>query len=109
MNLMLPGRPDDEGYTSSIWNGIMKFYNGSLIVAQARKTNTLYVMNARLGYGEVNVGVETVGELWHRRLYHMSQKGMRKVAEDNLISKVRNVQFKKCTDCLAGKQNQTTF
>ena len=49
------------------------------------------------------------GELWHKRLCHMSQKEMRKLAEDNLIPEVKNVQLEKCTDCLAGKQNRTSF
>ena len=51
------GRLDDEGYTGSIRNGVMKFCKGSLIVARARKTNTLYLMHARLCRNEVNVAV----------------------------------------------------
>ena len=39
----------------------------------------------------------------------MSQKGMRRLAEDNLILEVKHVQLEKCIDCLAGKQNQTSF
>ena len=39
----------------------------------------------------------------------MSQKGMQRLAEDNLISEVKNVQLEKCTDCLADKQNRTSF
>ena len=45
------GRLDDEGYTGSIRNGSMKFSKGSLIVARARKVNTLYLMNA--GYARI--------------------------------------------------------
>ena len=109
LNLISVGRLDDEGYTGSIRNGVMKFCKGSLIVAGARKTNTLYLMHARLCRGEANVAADTVGELWHRRLCHMSQKGMRKLADDNLAPEVKNVQLEKCTDCLSGKQNRTSF
>ena len=55
---------DDEGYTSIIRNDIMKFYKGSLIMAQARKTNTLYLMHAWICRSEVNMAIDTVGELW---------------------------------------------
>ena len=48
LNLISAGRLDDEGYTGSIRSGVMKFSKGSLIVARARKVNTLYLMNARL-------------------------------------------------------------
>ena len=58
---------------------------------------------------EVNVAVDTAGELWHKRLWHMSEKGMRRLADDNLIPEVKNVELENCTDCLAGKQNQPSF
>ena len=59
-------------------------------MARARKVNTLYMMNARLCPEEVNVASDTVGELWHKRLCHMSEKGMKRLADDNLIP-VKNV------------------
>ena len=76
LNLISASRLDDEGYMDSIWNGIMNFYIGSLIKVRAWKTNTLYVMHARLCRGEVNLVAQMVDELWHTRLCHMSQKGM---------------------------------
>ena len=36
-------------------------------------------------------------------------EGMWRLAEDNLIPEVKNVQLEKCTDCLADKQNRTSF
>ena len=76
LNLISAGRLDDEGYTGTIQNGAMKFSKGILIVARARKFNTLYLMNARLCPEDVNVASETVGELWHKRLCHMRVKLM---------------------------------
>src|SRR5512137_3037430 len=108
LNLISADRLDDEGYTGSIQNGVMKFSKGSLIVARARKVNTLYLMNARLCPEELNVAADTAGELWHKRLCHMSEKGMKRLAEDKLIP-VKHVHLGKCTDCLAGKQNRTSF
>ena len=108
LNLISAGRLDDEGYTGSIQNSAMKFSNGSLIMPLARKVNTLYLMNARLCPEEVSVASDTAGELWHKRLCHMSVKGMKRLADDNLIP-VKNVHLERCTDCLAGKQNRTSF
>ena len=92
LNLISSGRLDDEGYTGSIRNGVMKFSKGSLIMAPARKVNTLYLMNARLCPEELNVAADTAGELWHKRLSHMSEKGMKRLADDNLIP-VKNASF----------------
>ena len=33
----------------------------------------------------MNVAADTAGELWHKRLCHMSMKGMKRLADDNLI------------------------
>ena len=84
--------------------GSMKFSKGSLIVAWARNVNTLYLMNARLCPEEVNVAADTAGELWHKRLCHMSMKGMKRLVDDNLIP-VKDVHLESGTDCLASKQN----
>ena len=67
-------------------------------------SDTLYLMNARLCPEEVNIASDTAGELWHKRLCHMSVKGMKRLADDNPIP-VKNVHLERCTDCLAGKQN----
>ena len=103
LNLMSVGRLDNEGYKGSIENGTMKFYKGNLIVARARKINTLYLMHAGICREEVTVAADNAGELSHKRLCHMSQKGMWRLPEDNLIPEVKDVQLEKCTDCLAGK------
>ena len=39
----------------------------------------------------------------------MSPKGIRRLAEDNLILEVKNTQLERCIDCLAGKQNRPSF
>ena len=63
LNLISAGRLDDEGYTGSIWSGVMKFNKGSLIVTRARKINTLYLMHARIWWEEVSVAVYNASEL----------------------------------------------
>ena len=55
------------------------------------------------------MAADTAGELWHKRLCHMSEKGMRKLAADYLIPGVKNVHLDKCAYCLAGKKNRTSF
>ena len=89
MNLISVNQLDDEGHEGSIRNDTTKFYKGSVIVVGAQKINTLYLMHAHICREEVNVAVDTIGELWHKRLCHMSQKGIHGLVDDNLILKVR--------------------
>ena len=63
LSLISTGQLDDEGYTGSIRNGVMKFSKGSLIVARAWNINTLYLMHAQICQEEVNVVSDNAGEL----------------------------------------------
>ena len=104
------GRLDDEGYSGNFRNGTWKFYKGNLIVARARKQNTLNVMYAQVSQNEANiVPGTTVGELWHKRLCHMSQKGMQMLVEKDLMPKMKNMHLDKCVDSLADKKNRAAF
>ena len=109
LNLISVGRFDDEGYSGSFHNGTWKFSKGSLIVARGQKQNTMYVMHERLCRDEANVVADSDGELWHKRLGHMSERGMHMLVEKDLLLEVKGIHLEKCVDCLAGKQNRAAF
>ncbi|GKB76256.1 putative RNA-directed DNA polymerase [Tanacetum coccineum] len=48
-------------------------------------------------------------ELWHKRLGHMSEKGMSILSKKNVLSGVHDINLKKCSHCLAGKQTRLAF
>ena len=50
-------------------------------MAQAQKRNALYVMHAKLCRDEANIVGDSNGKLWHRRLRHMSERGMHILVE----------------------------
>ena len=52
-------------------------------------------MHAQLNQTKVNVAADIAGELWHKRLCHMSQKGMQMLAEKELVSDVKRVHLEK--------------
>ena len=47
--------------------------------------------------------------VWYKRLGHMSEKGMSLLSKRNVLSGVHDVHLKKCSHCLAGKQNRVSF
>ena len=76
-------------------------------MAHPQKQNTLYVMHARLCQDEANVVADLDGELWHKRLGHMNERGMHILAKKDLLLEVKGIHLEKCVDCLVGKQNIT--
>ena len=61
-------------------------------------TNTLYLTHGQVCQKEVNVAAGTTGELWHKRLCHMSQKGMQMLAKKELLLELKKVHLDKCAD-----------
>ena len=67
------------------------------------------MMHVRVCKSEANVAADSSGEIWHKRLGHMSEKGMHILADKKLLSEAKGVHLDKCVDCLVGKQNKTAF
>ncbi|KAG8365142.1 hypothetical protein BUALT_Bualt18G0073600 [Buddleja alternifolia] len=110
LNIISTGKLDDDGYVSHFGEGKWKLTKGSLITAKGKKKNSLYLMQAKLSNGEVNAAVNNSSiELWHKRLGHLSQKGMQLLAKKKLLPDVSGIELQTCVDCLAGKQHRVAF
>ncbi|KAG8364646.1 hypothetical protein BUALT_Bualt18G0019000 [Buddleja alternifolia] len=110
LNIISTGKLDDDGYVSNFGEGKWKLTKGSLITAKGKKKNSLYLMQAKLSNGDVNAAVNNSSiELWHKRLGHLSQKGMQLLAKKKLLPDVNGIELQTCVDCLAGKQHRVAF
>lgn len=110
LNLIYAGKLDDEGYCNTFSNGQWKLTKGVMVVARGNKHSSLYILQARLSKCVINaVTDELTVELWHKRLAHMSEKGLSVLAKKNLLSGMNDAHLRRCTHCLAGKQNKVSF
>jgi hypothetical protein len=81
-----------------------------MIVAKGNMTSVLYHVHAKISTPCVNVlQKEDVCALWHKRLEHMSEKGITVVVKKILLRGVKGVHIKKYSGCLAGKQHGVAF
>ncbi|KAK8524988.1 hypothetical protein V6N12_029838 [Hibiscus sabdariffa] len=110
LNLISAGKLDDEGFCNTFSDGQWKLTKGSLVVARGKKNSNLYLMQASTSRDAVNVTVnDSSTELWHKRLSHMSEKGLNCLAKKNQLSGLKNAILKNCAHCLAGKQRRVSF
>ena len=72
-----------------------KFFRANLIVARAKKHDTLYMMHAKLCKDKAKVAADSSGEIWYKRLGHMSERGMHIQADKKLLPKVKGVHLEK--------------
>ena len=47
--------------------------------------------------------------LWHRRLGHMSEKGMKMLLSKGKLPKLKSIDFDMCESCILGKQKNVSF
>ena len=89
LNVISTGLLDDDGY-NNFGDGIWKLTRGSLIVTRGKKCPKLYFTHPKISNNIVNC-VENIDmtDLWHKRLGHMSEKGMSLLSKRNVLSGVR--------------------
>ena len=59
--------------------------------------------------GEQTVVVDSDIELWHNRLDHMSEKGMKVLPSNKILPGLKCVNMDLCKICVYGKQKRVSF
>ena len=110
LNLISTGKLDDEAYNNNFSDGKWKLSKDSLVVAKGKKTCSLYTMQAKICKGVVNtLENDSSTDLWHRRLGHMSEKGLQVLSKKELLAGIKGTPLKTCVHCFHGKQNRISF
>ncbi|KAJ4721959.1 Retrovirus-related Pol polyprotein from transposon TNT 1-94 [Melia azedarach] len=110
LNLLSVSKLCDDGYDNNFSGDNWKLTKGVMVIASGKKYSNLYLTRVEIIEDVVHAaesGDET--ELWHKRLCHMSEKGLTELAKKSVLPGVKKVHLKKCTHCLAGKQNRVSF
>ena len=72
-------------------------------MACEKKTGTLYMTSSlRDTIAVANASTDT--SLWHRRLGHMSEKGMKMLLSKGKLLELNSIDFDMCESCILGKQ-----
>ncbi|RDY00871.1 hypothetical protein CR513_15887, partial [Mucuna pruriens] len=95
-NLISVHMLDDNGYDNHFGHGKWKL---------PKKISKLYWAKALVTKGSVNA-MDMKASLWHRRLSHISEKGLNCLAKKDMLSGLKNAKLEKCSHCMAGKQTR---
>ena len=113
-NLLSIGQLDDLRCKTHVQSGILKMGKGSLVVMKAEKVaaNLYMLLGDTLKMADALVVARSQEEttmIWHRGLGHMSERGLKVLAERNLIPglKLVNLPFRK--HCVISKQHRLKF
>ena len=109
-SLLSVGQMDTHGYSTLFEKGSWKLTRGSQLIVKSIKRGTLYCLHGRaqqglfITLGEVNSHME----LWHKRLGHMSQKGLAMLCNVRRFD-VQDTNLESCNDCTYGKNVKCSY
>ncbi|KAL0292972.1 UNVERIFIED_CONTAM: Retrovirus-related Pol polyprotein from transposon TNT 1-94 [Sesamum radiatum] len=107
-NLMSCAALEEEGLEGRWGKGIMKIMKGSLTVLKAEKKRNLYFCHVKYDLLAASVKHPKTSDLWHKRLGHMSTKGLDLLHKQGMIKeKCDDMSF--CDDCILGKHHKVQF
>jgi hypothetical protein len=107
-NLISVGQLDDEGHGIHFHGGKWKVSMGARIIALGEKTGTLYMTtDMRDTIAVADASAEA--DLWHQRLGHMSEKGLKVMHSLGKLPKLKSVNIDFCENCIFGKQKRVSF
>ncbi|KAH9699234.1 Integrase catalytic domain-containing protein [Citrus sinensis] len=112
-NLLSLGQMDSHGYKTHVENGIMKIVKGALVLMKAEKIGVnLYMLKGET-LQEADACVASNGEestmMWHLKLGHMSEQGLKILSEQKLLPGLKSVSLPFCEHCVTSKQHRLKF
>lgn len=107
-NLISVGQLDDEGHNVTFNCGSWKVTKGAMVVARGNKTGTLYMTSSCRDTVAIANSTEN-SSLWHCRLGHMSEKGMKMLHSRGRLPDLKSVEHNLCEGCVFGKQKRVSF
>ena len=114
-NLLSLGQLDNSGCKTHIQDGIMKIVKGALEMMKVEKiAANLYMLKGETQQeGEASTALASSAEeltmMWHRKLGHMSEQGLKILAEQKLLLGLKKVSLPFCEHCVTSKQHILKF
>ncbi|KAE8678429.1 Senescence-specific cysteine protease SAG12 [Hibiscus syriacus] len=112
-NLLSYGLLDNNASKIKTWKGIMKVFRGALVVLKGENIAANLYMLKRETLLEAEASVASCSSdsamLWHQKLGHMSEQGMKVLVEQKLFLGLTKVSLPLCEHCITSKQHRLKF
>ncbi|KAL0321780.1 UNVERIFIED_CONTAM: Retrovirus-related Pol polyprotein from transposon TNT 1-94 [Sesamum calycinum] len=107
-NLISCSALEEEGLEGKWGKGVMEIMRDLLLFLKAERKRNLYICSVKYECHTASVSKTTTSDLWHKRLGHISMKGL-DFLHKNGILKEKPVEFDFCDECVLGKQHNVHF
>ena len=100
---------DKEDFHNYFSNDRWKLTKGTMVVVREKVCCMLFKTQGKICKKWLNVAADSSPSLWHKRLGHMSEKGLQIFAKKNSIPFAKGTLLNPCDYCLLGKQHRVSF
>ncbi|KAH9802840.1 retrovirus-related pol polyprotein from transposon TNT 1-94-like protein [Citrus sinensis] len=112
-NILSLGQMDSHGYETHVENEIMKIVKGALVLMKAGKIGANLFMFKGETLQEADACVASNEEestmMWHLKLGHMSEQGLKILSERKLLPGLKSISLPFCEHCVISKQHRLKF
>ncbi|KAL2622484.1 hypothetical protein R1flu_002689 [Riccia fluitans] len=110
-NLISLGMLVKKGYKFNVERNVLCVMAGDKVILRGRHRRNLYGLEGSTICSEAHVTAsqEEMALLWHRRLGHMSKKGMEVLRKQDLLSSFKSSKLEFCEHCVFGKHKRSAF
>ena len=103
------GQLGGEGCVTIFIDNAWKVTKGALVIAKGEKVGILYLCNGISNFVNALTSKGVDETLWHHRLGHMSEKGMKILHSRNLLPGLKIVDLDFYENCIYGKHKRFKF
>lgn len=103
---------DENGFNIKVEACTMKVVKGSMVLMKGLRKNGLYILQAKTVIGQdssVQDKATARTWLWHRRLGHISDRGLQELEKQGLLGSEKLTKLGFCEDCVMGKSHRVRF
>ena len=110
-NLISLGTLDTSGYEIKLRGGVLKVLKGIMVAMKGTLNQGLYILQGETITGEnaISEHKPSPTDLWHRRLGHMSLKGLVELHKQGLLKDIKATELQQCEHCIMGKSHRLKF
>ncbi|KAH9782268.1 hypothetical protein KPL71_008823 [Citrus sinensis] len=110
-NLISLGMLDKMCCLVKLESGTLKVMRGSIVLMKGCLSNGLYVLQSTAVTGAVGVSNQSLDKImmWHLRLGHMSERGLRELSKQGVLGKDKIETLRFCEECVLGKSSRVKF
>lgn len=111
-NLIFLGIFDQIGYRIRLESSYLRVMNGSITVLKRNRKNSVYILDGEVITSESGFSRDIKSDntrLWHLRLGHISEKGLKELERRGVLGKDKIGSLGFCEDCVFSKSSRANF